>query len=74
MPIKQGIDPILSENVSDQPLQDGGDGDSYIKFIPSKTPLGKNLPDDIDSLLKDTLKDMDNDEALAASLKNLQKL
>ena len=49
-------------------------GDSYIKFIPSKTPLGKNLPDDIDSLLKDTLKDMDNDEALAASLKNLQKL
>jgi len=49
----------------------GATGDSYIKFTPSKTPLGKNLPDDIDSLLKDTLEDMDSDEALAASLKRL---
>ena len=33
--------------------------------------LGKNLPDDIDSLLKDSLKDMDSDEALASSLNSL---
>ena len=52
----------------------GATGDSYIRFTLSKTPLCKNLPDDIDSLLKDTLDDMDSDEALAASLKNLQKL
>jgi len=50
----------------------GATGDSYIEFTPSKTPLGKNLPDDIDSLLKDTLEDMDSDEALAASLSNIQ--
>jgi hypothetical protein len=50
----------------------GATGDSYIKFAPSKTPLGKNLPDDIDSLLKETLEDMDSDEALAACLSNIQ--
>jgi hypothetical protein len=50
----------------------GATGDSYIKFTPSKTPLGKNLPDDINSLLKDTLEDMDSDEALATSLSNIQ--
>jgi len=50
----------------------GVTGDSYIEFTASKTPLGKNLPDDIDSLLKDTLEDMDSDEALAASLSNIQ--
>jgi hypothetical protein len=49
----------------------GATGDSYIKFTPSKTPLGKNLPDDIDSLLKDTLEDMDNDEALATNLRSI---
>mgnify|MGYP001238451044 CR=1 FL=1 len=49
----------------------GATGDSYIEFTPSKTPLGKNLPDDIDSLLKDTLEDMDSEEALADSLKSL---
>ena len=49
----------------------GATGDSYIEFTPSKTPLGKNLPDNIDSLLKDTLEDMDSEEALADSLKNL---
>ena len=49
----------------------GATGDSYIKFTPSKTPLGKNLPDDIDSLLMDTLEDMDSDEALASSLNSL---
>lgn len=49
----------------------GATGDSYIKFTPSKTPLGKNLPDNIDSLLKDTLEDMDSDESLAASLSNI---
>jgi hypothetical protein len=49
----------------------GATGDSYIKFTPSKTPLGKNLPDDVDSLLKDTLEGMDSDDALAASLKSL---
>jgi len=26
----------------------GATGDSYIRFTPSKTPLGKNLPNDID--------------------------
>jgi hypothetical protein len=52
----------------------GATGDSYIKFTPSKTPLGKNLPDDIDSMLKDTLEDMDGDNALAASLKALQRI
>ena len=50
----------------------GATGDSYIRFTPSKTPLGKNLPDGIDSLLKDTLEDMDSDEALATSLSNIQ--
>ena len=50
----------------------GATGESYIEFTPSKTPLGKNLPDGIDSLLKDTLEDMDGDNALAASLKALQ--
>ena len=49
----------------------GATGDSYIEFTPSKTPLGKNLPDDIDSLLKDTLEDMDSDEAFASSLNSL---
>ena len=49
----------------------GATGDSYIRFTPSKTPLGKNLPDEIDSLLKDTLEDMNIDEALASSLNSL---
>ena len=46
-------------------------GDSYIQFTPSRTPLGKNLPEDIDSILKDSLQTMDSDEALAAALKRL---
>jgi len=50
----------------------GATGDSYIKFTPSKTPLGKNLPDDIDSLLRNSLETMDSDEALAACLNSIQ--
>lgn len=49
----------------------GATGDSYIQFTPSRTPLGKNLPENIDSILKDFLKTMDSDEALAAALKRL---
>ena len=46
-------------------------GDSYIQFTPSRTPLGKNLPVDIDSILKNSLERMDSDEALATALKHL---
>ena len=47
----------------------GATGDSYIQFTPSRTPLGKNLPEDIDSILKNSLERMDSDEALATALK-----
>ena len=46
----------------------GVTGDSYDKFTPSRTPLGKNLPDDIDTILRNSLAAMDSDEALAACL------
>ena len=49
----------------------GATGDSYIQFTPSRTPLGKNLPEDIDSILKNSLERMDSDEALATTLKHL---
>ena len=49
----------------------GATGGSFIQFTPSRTPLGKNLPEDIDSILKDSLQTMDSDEALAAALKRL---
>lgn len=49
----------------------GATGDSYIQFTPSRTPLGKNLPENIDSILKDSLQAIDSDEALAAALERL---
>lgn len=49
----------------------GATGDSYIQFTPSRTPLGKNLPEDFDSILKNSLAKMDSDEALATALKRL---
>ena len=44
----------------------------YAKFTPSKTPLGKNLPEDIDAILKKSLATMESDQALAACLNSLQ--
>ena len=49
----------------------GATGESYLEFTPSKTPLGKHLPDDIDSILKSSLQTMDTDEDLAKCLINL---
>ena len=49
----------------------GATGESYLEFTPSKTPLGKNLPNDIDSILKSSLEAMDTDENLAKCLINL---
>ena len=50
----------------------GATGDSYCKFTPSKTSLGKNLPDNIDTILRNSLETMDSDEALAACLNSIQ--
>ena len=49
----------------------GATGESYLEFTPSKTPLGKHLPDDIDAILKSSLESMDTDEDLANCLINL---
>ena len=49
----------------------GATGDSYIQFTPSRTPLGKHLPDDIDAILKSSLESMNTDEDLAKCLINL---
>jgi hypothetical protein len=50
----------------------GATGDCYGKFTASKTPLGKNLPDDIDAILRKSLATMESDEALVASLNSIQ--
>lgn len=58
---------VIFETCRDYPST----GDFFIRFTPSRTPLGKNLPQDINSILKDSLQTMDSDQALAAALKRL---